>query len=145
MTLSCASCAFLRSRLKSQSWNSFNAFPIVRFHDSTRLRQDSATGHQNWHKTVVKPKFCIQPSYGICWSHEIETLPPKDSSGFRYTIILSPDTELRATQSDPQEWPFPKRKAVVRGNPIFGSVEPCELLETRSSSHDASGSKSAFV
>ena len=29
MTSSCASCAFLRSRLESQSWNSFNAFPIV--------------------------------------------------------------------------------------------------------------------
>ena len=26
-----------------------------------------------------------------------------------------------------------KAKAVARGNPIFGSVEPCELLETRSS------------
>ena len=25
--------------------------------------------------------------------------------------------------------------------PFFGSVEPCELLETRSSWHDASGSK----
>ena len=35
------------------------------------------------------------------------------------------------------EWPRPKRKVVARGNPIFGSVEPCELLETRSSSHDA--------
>ena len=29
--------------------------------------------------------------------------------------------------------PCPKRKAVARGNPIFGSVEPCDLLETRSS------------
>ena len=29
MTSSCASCAFLRSRLESQSWNSFNSFPIV--------------------------------------------------------------------------------------------------------------------
>ena len=29
MTSSCASCAFLRSRLESQSWNSFSSFPIV--------------------------------------------------------------------------------------------------------------------
>ena len=42
------------------------------------------------------------------------------------------------------EWPCPKRKAVVRGNPIFGSVDPCEL-ETRSSLHDAIGSKLGFV
>ena len=39
----------LRSRLESQSWNSFNSFPIVndvsagRCTDSARLRQDSAT------------------------------------------------------------------------------------------------------
>ena len=31
------------------------------------------------------------------------------------------------------KWPCLKRKAVARGNPIFGSVEPCDLLETRSS------------
>ena len=31
------------------------------------------------------------------------------------------------------EWLCPKRKAVARGNPIFGTVEPCKLLETRSS------------
>ena len=29
VTSSCASCGFLRSRLESQSWNSFNPFPIV--------------------------------------------------------------------------------------------------------------------
>jgi len=29
------------------------------------------------------------------------------------------------------EWPCPKRKAVARGNFVFGSVEPCELVETR--------------
>jgi len=29
---------------------------------------------------------------------------------------------------------------IVRGNPIFGSVEPCDLLETRSSLHYASKS-----
>ena len=39
------------------------------------------------------------------------------------------------------KWPCPERKAVARGNPIFGSVEPCELLETRSSLHYASKSK----
>ena len=33
---------------------------------------------------------------------------------------------------------------IARDNPIFGSVEPCKLLETRSSSHDASGSKVLF-
>ena len=124
----------------------FQRFPhcqVSRLHPTpARLRNRTSKLAQNCGKTEI---LHLQPSYGICWSHEIETLPPKDSSGFKYTIILSPDTELRATQSDPQEWPFPKRKAVVRGNPIFGSVEPCELLETRSSSHDASGSKSAFV
>ena len=36
------------------------------------------------------------------------------------------------------------RKAAARGNPIFGSVEPCKLLEARSSSHHASGSKLGF-
>ena len=29
VTSSCTSCGFLRSRLESQSWNSFNPFPIV--------------------------------------------------------------------------------------------------------------------
>ena len=29
VTSSCACCGFLRSRLESQSWNSFNPFPIV--------------------------------------------------------------------------------------------------------------------
>ena len=48
---------------------------------------------------------------------------------------------LKSTLKTASELPFPKRKAVVRGNSIFGTVEPCELLETRSSSHDASGSK----
>ena len=57
-TPSCASCDFLRSRLESQSWNSFNPFPIVnrvfsRCTDSARLRQDSAakdikTGTKLW-------------------------------------------------------------------------------------------------
>ena len=42
----------------------FQRFPhcksgFSRCTDSTRLRQDSATGHQNWNKTVVKPKVCI--------------------------------------------------------------------------------------
>ena len=43
------------------------------------------------------------------------------------------------------KWPCPKRKAVARGNPIFGSVEPCDLLETRSSLHHANKSKLGFV
>ena len=43
------------------------------------------------------------------------------------------------------KWPCPKRKAVARGNPIFGSVEPCDLLETRSSLHYASKAKLGFV
>ena len=43
------------------------------------------------------------------------------------------------------KWPCPKRKAVARGNPIFGSVEPCDLLETRSSLHYASKPKLGFV
>ena len=54
---SCASCGFFRSRLESQSWNSFNPFPSVnRASAGVPTPPDS---HQNWHKTVVKPKFCI--------------------------------------------------------------------------------------
>ena len=46
VTSSCASCGFLRSRLESQSWNSFNPFPIANRVSAgiptPRLRQDSA-------------------------------------------------------------------------------------------------------
>ena len=58
VTSSCACCGFLRSRLESQSWNSFNPFPhckwgFSRCTDSARLRQDSAakdiqTGTKLW-------------------------------------------------------------------------------------------------
>ena len=82
VTSSCASCGFLRSRLESQSWNSFNPFPIVNRvsagvptpPDSGKTPQLTTSKlAQNCGKTEV---LHLQPSYGICWSHEIETLPP---------------------------------------------------------------------
>ena len=82
VTSSCASCGFLRSRLESQSWNSFNSFPIVNGvpagvptpPDSGKTPQlKTSKLAQNCGKTEV---LHLQPSYGICWSHEIETLPP---------------------------------------------------------------------
>ena len=82
VTSSCASCGFLRSRLASQSWNSFKSFPIVNGvpagvptpPDSGKTPQlKTSKLAQNCGKTEV---LHLQPSYGICWSHEIETLPP---------------------------------------------------------------------
>ena len=81
-TSSCASCGFLRSRLESQSWNSFNPFAIVNRvsagvptpPDSGKTPQLTTSKlAQNCGKTEI---LHLQPSYGICWSHEIETLPP---------------------------------------------------------------------
>ena len=60
---------------------------------------------QNCGKTEI---LHLQPSYGICWSHEIETLPPmwtKDSSGFKYILLFFNRMILnsgRHTQPDPQ-------------------------------------------
>ena len=77
-----SSCGFLRSRLESQNWNSFNPFPIVNKvsagvptpPDSGKTPQlKTSKLAQNCGKTEV---LHLQPSYGICWSHEIETLPP---------------------------------------------------------------------
>ena len=82
VTSSCASCGFLRRRLESQSWNSFNPFPIVNGvsagvptpPDSGKTPQlKTSKLAQNCGKTEV---LHLQPSYAICWSHEIETLPP---------------------------------------------------------------------
>ena len=82
VTSSCASCGFLRSRLESQSWNSFNPFPIVNRvsagvptpPDSGKTPQLTTSKlAQNCGKTEV---LHLQPSYGLCWSHEIKTLPP---------------------------------------------------------------------
>ena len=82
VTSSCASSGFLRSRLESQSWNSFNPFPIVNRvsagvptpPDSGKTPQlKTSKLAQNCGKTEV---LHLQPSYGVCWSHEIETLPP---------------------------------------------------------------------
>ena len=73
-----SSCGFLRSRLESQSWNSFNPFPhckqgFSRCTDSGKTPQLTTSKlEQNCGKTEV---LHLQPSYGICWSHEIETLP----------------------------------------------------------------------
>ena len=39
------------------------------------------------------------------------------------------------------EMTLSRAKSGACGNPIFGSVEPCDLLETRSSLHYASKSK----
>ena len=82
VTSSCASCGFLRSRLESQSWNSFNPFPIVnRVSAGAPTPPDSGKTPQL--KTSKLAQNCgkmevlhLQPSYGICWRHEIETLPP---------------------------------------------------------------------
>ena len=103
----------LRSRLESQSWNSFNPFPIVNWvsagvptpPDSGKTPQlQTSKLAQNCAKTEV---LHLQPSYGICWSHEIETLPPmstKDSSGFKYIMFFNRMilNSGRHTQPDPQ-------------------------------------------
>ena len=82
VTSSCASCGFLRSRLESQSWNSFNAFPIAN-RVSAGVPTPPDSGKTPQLKTSKLAQNCgkievlhLQPSYGICWSHEIETLPP---------------------------------------------------------------------
>ena len=81
VTSSCASCGFLRSRLESQSWNSFNPFPIVN-RVSAGVPTPPDSGKTPQLKTSKLAQNCgkteilhLQPSYGICWSHEIETLP----------------------------------------------------------------------
>ena len=51
---------------------------------------------------------------------------------------------LKSRMKTASEWPCPKWKAVALGNPIFDSWN-LELLEIRSSSQDASGSKLGFV
>ena len=72
----------LRSRLESQSWNSFNSFPIVNEvtagvptpPDSGKTPQlRTSKLAQNRGKTEF---LHFKPSYGICWRREIETLPP---------------------------------------------------------------------
>ena len=81
VTSSCACCGFLRSRLESQSWNSFNPFPIVN-RVSAGVPTPPDSGKTPQLKTSKLAQNCgkievlhLQPSYGICWSHEIETLP----------------------------------------------------------------------
>ena len=46
-------------------------------------------------------------------------------------FLVSPAIKIEIENS--LEMALSKAKAVARGNPIFGSVEPCDLLETRSS------------
>ena len=58
-------------------------------------------------------------------------------------FLVSPAIKIEIENS--LEMALSKAKAVARGNPIFGSVEPCDLLETRSSIHYASKSKLGFV
>ena len=60
-TINDISCAFLRSRLELQSWNSFSSFPIInKVSAPLATPSDSGKkGHQNWHKTMVKPQVCI--------------------------------------------------------------------------------------
>ena len=81
MTSSCASCAFLRSRLESQSWNSFNSFPdgneVSAGADSARLQQTLRLRTSKLAQKCGKTEILhLQPSYAIYLSHEIETLPP---------------------------------------------------------------------
>ena len=99
---------------QSQSWNSFNPFPIANRvsagvptpPDSGKTPQlKTSKLAQNCGKTEV---LHLQSSYGTCWSHEIETLPPmstKDSSGFKYILLFFNRMILnsgRHTQPDPQ-------------------------------------------
>ena len=65
VTPSCASCSFLRSCQKSQSWNSFNPFPIVNW-VSAGVPTPSDSGKTSQLKTSI---LHLQPS-----SDEIETL-----------------------------------------------------------------------
>ena len=58
-------------------------------------------------------------------------------------FLVSPAIKIEIENS--LEMALSKAKAVARGNPIFGSVEPCDLLETRSSLHYANKSKLGFV
>ena len=80
VTSSCTSCGFLRSRLESQV-GTLSPFPhckwgFSRCTDSARLRQDSAAKDIKTGTNCGKIEVLhLQPSYGICWSHEIETLP----------------------------------------------------------------------
>ena len=104
---------FLAESSGAQSWNSFNPFPIVNWvsagvptpPDSGKTpQQQTSKLAQNCAKTEV---LHLQPSYGICWSHEIETLPPmstKDSSGFKYIIFFNRMilNSGQHTQPDPQ-------------------------------------------
>ena len=114
MTSSCASCGFLRRRLESQSWNSFNPFPIVN-RVSAGVPTPPDSGKTPQLKTSQLAQNCgkievlhLQPSCGICWSHEIETLRPmktKGSSGFKYILLFFNRMILnsgRHTQPDPQ-------------------------------------------
>ena len=57
-------------------------------------------------------------------------------------FLVSPAIKIELKTAS--KWLCPKRKAVARGNPIFGSVEPCHLLETRSSLNYARKSKLFF-
>ena len=65
-----------------KSWNSFNPFPIVN-RVSAGVPTPPDSGKTPQLKTSKLAQNCgkievlhLQPSYGICWSHEIETLPP---------------------------------------------------------------------
>ena len=88
VTSSCACCGFLRSRLESQSWNSFNSFPIVNGvpaggptpPDSGKTPQlKTSKLAQNCGKTEV---LHLQPPYGIWWSHENRNSSPNVNKGF---------------------------------------------------------------
>ena len=74
---SCASCGVVWShKVRTLSTLSHCKLGFSKCTDSARLRQDSAAKDiktaQNCGKTEV---LHLQSSYGICWSHEIETLP----------------------------------------------------------------------
>ena len=67
---------FLRSRLESQSWNSFNPFPIVN-RVSAGVPTPPDSGKTPQLKTSKLAQNCgkmevlhLQPSYGIHWSHQ---------------------------------------------------------------------------
>ena len=70
-------------------------------------------------------------------------LPHAPTRGFGAPVLGLACMKIEIENS--LEMALSKAKSVGRGNSIFGSVEPCDLLETRNSLHCASKSKLGFV
>ena len=63
----------------------------------------------------------------------VSTGLPRSNAWIWRPFLVSP--ALKQKLKIASKWLCGKRKAVARGNPIFGSVEPCNLLETQRSLH----------